>query len=253
MLSCADLVSGFGQTGIKDGDAILVHSSYKSLGGVEGGAGGLLQAFLDLVGPEGTALFPTFNFQSWTEAHYFDIRETPSKMGILSELARAYPGVVRTPHPIYSFAALGRRKQEFAACDDSEAFGEGSVFGLLHRVNALLVSIGLDFNNTFTIVHYVERRTGCDYRRFKQFSGIYVGTDGVPQIKTYSMFVRKDQRVETYVNPATDELLANGVIGEVQVGEAKVHYVRAAQYVLAMSEIVRTHPEKMHRIAASSF
>jgi aminoglycoside 3-N-acetyltransferase len=248
MLNQEELLAGFKQTSVKPGDTIMVHTSYKSLGGVEGGADTVINVMLELVGPHGTVLFPTFNFQSWTEMHYFDILETPSKMGAITEIARLRPDALRSPHPIYSFALLGRRKEEFAACEDVEAYGPNSAFALFHKTNGTIVSIGLDFNNTFSMHHYIEYNVGCDYRRVKEFSGIYVGYDRQPRIKTYSMFVRKDQHIKTFINPGMDELLAAGVIREVQVGQAKVHFAAAADFFDNMSVIVREHPEKLHYI-----
>ncbi len=253
MLSRSDLVNGFRQSGIQPGATIMVHTSYKSLGGVEGGAETVIDALLDLVGPEGTVLFPTFNFQSWTEFHYFDILETPSKMGIITELARLRPQALRTPHPIYSFAVLGRRREEFAACDDVEAYGPNSVFALFHRTNGTILSIGLDFNSTFSMHHYIEYNVGCDYRRVKEFSGIYVGYDRIPRIRTYTMFVRKHERVKTYIVPGMNELLEKGVIKEIQVGAAKVHYATAQEFYDNMAVIVREHPEKLHYIEEPSW
>ncbi len=253
MLTYQDLLDGFRKTGVRAGDIIMVHSSYKSLGGVEGGADTLIDVLCALVGPEGTVLFPTFNFQSWTETHYFDILETPSKMGIITELARLRPDTLRTPHPIYSFAVWGARKQEFAAADDVEAYGPNSVFALFHRLNGTIVSIGLDFNSTFSMHHYIEYNVGCDYRRVKEFSGIYVGYDRVPRIKTYSMFVRKNERVKTYIVPGMNELLAAGVIKEIQVGAAKVHFATAQEFYDNMAVIVREHPEKLHYIEEPTY
>jgi aminoglycoside 3-N-acetyltransferase len=248
MLTFQQLLDGFRQTGVRPGDTIMVHTSYKSLGGVEGGADTVIDALRALVGPQGTVLFPTFNFQSWTETHYFDILETPSKMGMITELARLRPDARRTPHPIYSFAVLGRRAAEFAACEDVEAYGPNSVFALFHKTNGTIISIGLDFNSTFSMHHYIEYNVGCDYRRIKEFSGIYVGYDRVPRIKTYTMFVRKDDRVKTYIVPGMNELLAAGVIKEIQVGAAKVHFASAQEFYDNMAVIVREHPEKLHYI-----
>lgn len=248
MLTFGELLAGFRQIGARCGDTIMVHASYKSLGGVEGGAQAVIDALLALVGPQGTILFPTFNFQSWTETHYFDILETPSKMGTITELARLRPEAKRTPHPIYSFAVLGRRRDEFAACEDVEAYGPNSVFALFHKSNGTILSIGLDFNSTFSMHHYIEYNVGCDYRRVKEFSGIYFGYDRVPRIKMYSMFVRKNERVKTYIVPGMNELLAAGVIKEVQVGAAKVHFATAQEFFDNMAVIVREHPEKLHYV-----
>lgn len=248
MLTFNELLTGFRQTGVQEGDTIMVHTSFKSLGGVEGGVDAVIDVLRELVGPPGTVLFPTFNFQSWTETHYFDILETPSKMGAITEVARQQPYALRTPHPIYSFVALGRRKEDFAACEDKEAYGPNSAFAIFHKTNGTIISIGLDFNSTFSMHHYIEFNVGCDYRRVKEFSGIYVGYNRMPQVKTYSMFVRKDDRVKTYIVPGMNDLLAQGVIKEVQVGATKIHYATAQDFFDNMAVIIREHPEKLHYI-----
>ena len=248
MLNKEQLINGFAQIGIKNGDTLVVHTSYKSLGGVEGGADAVIDAFIELAGKDGTVLFPNFNFQSWTEMHYFDVKETPSKMGAITEIARLRPNALRTPHPIYSFAAIGARAEEFSKADDVEAYGPNSAFALFHKINGTIVSIGLDFNSTFSMHHYIEYNVGCDYRRVKEFAGIYLGYDRVPRIKMHSMFVRKNLTVKTYIVPGMNELLAAGVIREVQIGEAKVHHSTANEFYDNMSVIVREHPEKLHYI-----
>ncbi len=248
MLNREDLLNGFRQINVKQSDTIVVHTSYRSLGGVEGGVDAVIDVMRELVGKNGTVMFPAFNFQSWTETHYFDVIETPSKMGMITEMARLRPDAKRTPHPIYSFSVLGPRAEEFSKTEDMEAYGPNSAFALFHKLNATILSIGLDFNNSFSMHHYIEYNVGCDYRRVKEFAGIYMGYDRKPQIKKYSMFVRLNDRVQTYIVPGMNELLAAGVIKEVQVGTAKVHYLTANEFFDNMSVIVREHPEKLHYI-----
>ena len=248
MLNFNELLTGFQQTNVKKGDTIMVHTSYKSLGGVEGGVDTVINVMHELVGSDGTVLFPNFNFTSWAEQHYFDILETPSKMGAITENARMRPDTKRTPHPMYSFAVLGHRAEQFAACEDVEAYGPNSTFALFHKTNGTIISIGLDFNSTFSMHHYIEYNVGCDYRRVKEFTGIYIGYDRKPQIKTYTMFVRAHLRVKTYINPGMLELLEADVIKEIQVGEAKIHFASAQDFYNNMAVIVREHPEKLHYI-----
>jgi aminoglycoside 3-N-acetyltransferase len=253
MVSYQEILDGFQQIQLTDSRVVLVHSSYKSFGGVDGGAEAVIDALMAWIGPEGTLLLPNFNFQSWTESHYFDLQETPSHMGIIGELGRLRSDALRTPHPIYSFAVLGKRKQEFSECDDIEAYGPNSVFARFHELNGLNVSVGLHWNSTFSMAHYVEYNTGCDHRRVKKFSGIYVGYDCQPEIKTYSMFVRKNSRVITDIVPAMDELLQNGIIKAQKVGDSLVHYCPAIDYYDHMSVIIRDHPEKVHKIQPYKF
>ncbi len=253
MLGFDELVTGFQQLGLGDEDILMVHSSYKSLGGVEGGAEIVIDALRETVGKNGTVLFPTFNFQSWTETHYFDIRETYSNMGVITELARLRPDAVRTPHPIYSFAVLGARQDEFVDCSDPEAYGHNSVFGLFHKLNGMILSIGLHYNDTFSMIHYVEYHTGCDYRRRKNSSGIYVDLAGLPQMRTYSMFVRATPRIQTDVVPGMTELIEKGAVQEGKVGDTTIHFARAVDYFDNMSLIVKNNPEKLHRIPGQTF
>ena len=253
MHNFSDLLKEFLSIPLTPSRIILVHNSYKSLGGVEGGAETVIDALLEWVGPEGTVLLPTFNFTSWSEDHYFDLVETPSHMGIIGELARQRFESIRTPHPMYSFAAFGKYKDEFGNCCDVEAYGPNSVFALFHKLNGTNVSIGLGWNSTFSMHHYVEYCNGCNYRRVKQFAGIYIGYDRVPQLKTYSMFVRKDQRVVTDIVSGMDELFKNGIIKSAQVGDATVHYASANDFFDNMSLIVRQSPEKLHKIKQPQF
>lgn len=253
MYSRQELIAGFQQIPLTPSRVVMVHNSYKSLGGVQGGAEAVVDALLDWVGLQGTVLFPTFNFQSWTENHYFDVQETPSHMGIIGELARLRPEARRTPHPIYSFAALGERREAFQACDDVEAYGPNSAFALFHQLNGMIVSIGLEWNSTFSMIHYIEYHSGVAHRRVKQFSGIYLGYDGQPKLATYSMFVRKDNRILTDIVPAMDELVEKNIIKAVQVGDATVHYATAADYYEGLGYYAREEPEKLHKIKTSSY
>ena len=253
MFTHDDLVAGFAKIELTPERVVMVHSSYKSLGGVDGGAEAVVDALREVVGPSGTLLFPNFTFESWTASHYFDIVETPSAMGIVGECARARPDARRTPHPMYSFAALGERKQDFVNCDDIEAYGEDSVFALFHELNGTIVSIGLPWNSTFSMHHYIEYRIGCDYRRVKRFSGIYVGYDREARLKTYSMCVRRDFRVITDIAPGMDELFERGIIRATPVGDATVHYASARDFFDNMAEVVENRPEKLHRLESPAF
>jgi aminoglycoside 3-N-acetyltransferase len=169
-------------------------------------------------------------------------------MGMITELARLRPDAKRTPHPIYSFSVSGALADEFSKTEDVEAYGPNSAFALFHKLNATIISIGLDFNSSFSMHHYIEYNVGCNYRRVKEFAGIYMGYDRVPQIKKYSMFVRLNDRYKTYIVPGMNDLLAEGVIKEIQVGAAKVHFLTANEFYDNMSVIVREHPEKLHYI-----
>ena len=79
MLTFENLVDGFRKLGVEEGDTLLVHSSYKSLGAVDGGPQIVINALETVLGEEGTLVMPTFNFD-FNKGTPWDVRSTPSKM-----------------------------------------------------------------------------------------------------------------------------------------------------------------------------
>ncbi len=55
------LIQDFANLGIVQGDTLFIHSSFKSLGPVESGAGTVISALETAVGEEGLILMPTFS------------------------------------------------------------------------------------------------------------------------------------------------------------------------------------------------
>src|SRR3954454_11559128 len=164
--------------GLRSGDVVLMHSSMKSLGFVVGGAQAVVQAVLDVLGPDGTLVVPTHTPdntdpagwqhppvpEAWwpvirEQAPGFDPARTPGRwMGVIAETVRTWPGAVRSGHPHVSFAAVGR---DAAHVTDShrldDALGEQSPLGALYRLggSALLVGCGYGSN---TSLHLAEWR-----------------------------------------------------------------------------------------------
>lgn len=249
MLTKSDLINFFVAMDVNVGKTVLVHSSYKSFGVVEGGPQSIIDVLLELVGSNGTLLFPTFNFTSWTENHYFDIFHSVSQMGILTEMARYDRQFKRTKHPIYSFVVAGSQQNEFCDIDSENCFGEGSVFDLLYQNNALMLSLGLAFNDTFSLTHHVEKISGaCTYRFDKPFSGIYVGNDKKSSLKTYFMTVRDVFRgVTTDIEPAMTKMVDEGVIVKKNINGNVCHFSYAKNFQDRLINIVQKYPSMLHK------
>ena len=84
--------------GISEGDVLFVHSSFKSLGPVDGGAETVVAALMDVVGLSGLLLMPSFNLlgDRGARADAWDIETTPSTVGRLTEFFRQMPGTYRS-------------------------------------------------------------------------------------------------------------------------------------------------------------
>lgn len=100
--------------GIEAGDTLFVHSSFKSLGPVEGGAAVVVGALEDALGPAGLLLMPSFNLVAQEQrAATWNIATTPSTVGYLTEFFRTMPGTVRSDHYSHSVAARGKDAAAF--------------------------------------------------------------------------------------------------------------------------------------------
>jgi aminoglycoside 3-N-acetyltransferase len=231
---------------VKKGELLMVHSSYSSIKNYFKSPNELLELLLDYLGPDGTLIIPTFNFTEWSNNHYFDIVETPSEMGVLTEIARSRKDGVRTKHPIYSFMVFGKMKDDFLKCNDKEAFGNQSVFSLFHKLNGNIMSIGLDYNSSFTLTHYVELNTDVGYRRVKDFSGIYVDQDRKPKLMTYSMLVRATFKIRTMIIPALEKLQEKGVIQTLYFNNSKIDFSKAIPFFSHIQALIISNPEFFH-------
>ena len=93
------IVEDLNKLGINKGDKVLIHSSYKSLGGVEGGPDTLFDALQEAVGEDGILMFPTFTYAVCNARNpVFDVKSTRSQSGALSvrhsEGYRELPGLL---------------------------------------------------------------------------------------------------------------------------------------------------------------
>lgn len=212
-----NLIQDWKDSGIKEGDTVLIHSSIKrtlkrnSEKGVFLTPEDILNSFLEAVGDSGTLVFPLFNFD-FTKKVAFDIRTTPSHMGALTEAARKHPSAIRTGHPIYSFAVIGARSDEFKGIDNFSGYGSDSPFAVLHKIEGKIAVLDLPDQNSMTFYHYVEEMHNVDYRYHKVFNGSYTDASGYERPKDYGLFVRDIEKgVQTHVNPTGEMLWDNGI------------------------------------------
>ena len=92
---------------IEPNSILLVHSSLKALGQIEGGAEAVIEA-LESVVPEGTLVMPTFSQKNWETVFEDWHMDRPSDTGLITETFRRQAGSVRSDNPTHSVASRGR-------------------------------------------------------------------------------------------------------------------------------------------------
>jgi aminoglycoside 3-N-acetyltransferase len=138
----------------------------------------------------------------------FDIRNTPSKMGVLSEEARLYPNAVRSGHPIYSFVAIGKNAHLFNV-NNFSAYGKDSPFAILRRLNGKIGVLGLPNSEGNSMLHHVEEMHQVWYRFYKLFTGKYIDRHGHKTKRTYAFYCNRG--VKTLLDPIDDLLWKEGL------------------------------------------
>jgi aminoglycoside 3-N-acetyltransferase len=155
----AELTANFQRIGLQTGDAVVLHSSLRSIGRVEGGAETVVGALLDVLEPDGLLVAPTYTY--WTQR--FEPATAPSLTGAISETMRHWPGAARSWHPTHSVAAIGAGAAEI--CAGHHLVGPVSHGSPLDRVAArggkiLLLGVGHVTNST---IHVGEVHAGVPY------------------------------------------------------------------------------------------
>ena len=154
--------------GLREGDIVFVHSSLSSMGRVEGGADTVVDALLDVLGPQGTLAVPNFTFtHNHEDDPVFDPANDPSEMGQISEAARIRPGARRSHHMMHSVGALGPRAEEITGHHGASAFAGDSPFWKLYELDARIMLLGVPYLRS-TFFHVIEQLVQVTYRHTPQ-------------------------------------------------------------------------------------
>ncbi|MCC6144952.1 MAG: AAC(3) family N-acetyltransferase [Candidatus Hydrogenedentes bacterium] len=161
-LTCAAIAESLRLIGLQPGDAVGVHSSLSSLGQVEGGPDTVIDALLDVIGAEGTLIFPTYSnnrelldltpeeralgLAMKIRALPYDAAAAGCWTGAIPKAFLRRPGRVRGCDPLHSLAAIGRHQEHFATKRWEALWALDGVI--------LLIGVGL---GSCSAMHLVER------------------------------------------------------------------------------------------------
>jgi aminoglycoside 3-N-acetyltransferase len=175
--TCVSRIAGdLGHLGVRAGDAIMVHSSFKSLGPVLGGIETVVQGLLRAVGPSGTLLMPALTYRL-RPPEIFDPGATPVIVGAIPEYFRTRPGTRRSIHPTHSVCAVGREAHDYLDDHglDTTPCGSHSPFQKITQRGAKIVMLGCGLKPN-TTMHALEELAGVPYVFGKTF--VFTMADG---------------------------------------------------------------------------
>ena len=161
----ADICKAAVALGLTQGDTVLIHSSFKSLGFVEGGAEAVIGGFRDAIGPQGNLVFPTLCQQDWAHVYENWYMDAPSDVGYLTNYFRKLPDARRSDQATHSVAAQGP-DAEYITCTHGQSGRRYGVYGdtpfaadspweKMYKMGAKVVFLGVSIRYC-TFRHYAE-------------------------------------------------------------------------------------------------
>lgn len=240
MNTAASLREDLARMGLRPGDSLLFHSSMKAISPVEGGAEAVLDALCGYFEP-GLLALPTLSWEVMREVPpLFDALRTPSIVGLLPEMFRHRPGVVRSLHPTHSLAALGRDAPEFTADDHTSGSpcGRKASWGkLMDRGGKILMAgCGLD---RCTFIHAVEEWRGVPNRLDPPMAFTIVRGDGT---RFEASFTTHRGHPSTHYGLAEPFLRTGGALAYGQFGSAPSLLLDARKTYEVLSAALTENP-----------
>jgi len=148
-----DLIKQFSAIGLNPGDVIVVNSSMTKIGLLENGPATVVNALKRYIGHEGLIVMPTYPHRGMHQylenCKLFDVNETPSQNGAISEYFRKSEGTYRSAHPTHSVAAWGKDAEKIVAGHENckTPYAKGSPYDKLIQMGAKNFLIGVNFDH----------------------------------------------------------------------------------------------------------
>ena len=247
MYSKKDLILQMQQMGLRADDTVLIHTSMRAVGAVEGGADSLLDAFCEYL-CRGLFLVPTHTWMSVNaENPVYDVRTSVSCIGIVPVRAAARQDGFRSLHPTHSMWGFGADAETFLQGEENahSPCPPGFCWDRLADRGAKLLLIGVGHDRD-TFLHSVDERAGLTDRLGDPFAVTIIDRNGnrlESHICGHSCSKAEDV-ADCYVN-FDEPFLRTGVQTLGKLGDAVVRIVDAAAAQALVLKIYARGEEEM--------
>lgn len=131
--------------------------------------------------------FPSFNL-NFPKTGIYDVKNTPSEMGHLSEFFRANKATWRNEIPMHSCCGTGPAPKE-TDTHIKDPWAEDSVWETLVSKKGIILFYGAHLD-AISFLHYLEKQLHVPYRYAKQFKGKIIDRDGIEKNTVLEHIVR---------------------------------------------------------------
>ncbi len=254
-LNTKDILADLEAIGIKSGDTLLVHSSLSRIGHLTAGPKTFVDALLAAVGPNGNLLMPTspnavYQLNYIRNTPFFDVLQSPSNTGKITEYFRTLPEAKRSLHPTEPVSAVGPMSEYFIKDHFNQLtpYNENSPFFKVGKEGGKILYVGVTLDNAGTSLHTLEDAIP-DFKYPIYYPEIM-------QVKVLDS-LGNAHKVKTKVHDPTysklrkcDQLIphfeAAGVLKKVKIGHADTLLVDANGFFQTMVNLYQEHGITMY-------
>jgi aminoglycoside 3-N-acetyltransferase len=245
----ADIVDGLRQLGLDGSSEVIVHSSLRSFGYVEGGAEAVCEALTEVCG---TVLMPggTWDLTGvpappglvrpdnayWNAADWAEFDEKLSGatsfssdlpvdrwLGRVPEVFRQTCSPLRTSHPLFAYQAAGPAAERLLGAQRADW-----PLGPIEALDGDVLLLGVTHTSNTTI-HLAEQHLGRSlfYRYAKNADGLWIELPNIPGES------HRFDDIEPVLRPATKEL---------RIGQARVRRIPKDAVLAAARQLIQADP-----------
>jgi len=234
------------ELGIRPGDSVMLHSAFSRDHGFLGSVEALTNVFIDAVGPDGHLLMVSLPYRSSSLQYLanlkqFDVRKTPSMMGLVSEFFRRRPDVRRSLHPTHPVLVHGPRAGWFVEAHPAcrHPCGPDSPFDRLAAVDGKVVFFNVPFA-TYTFFHHLEHlvapRLPFPLYTDEPFEVPVIDEEGRARTVTTHVFSAEAIRRRRFP-VLEDALRKRGLIRAQRVGATRIQLVNVRDTIACVLEM----------------
>ena len=244
-----ELLGALHALGVRPGDTVMLHSAWSREHGFRGSIPELIDTFLEAVGPDGHLLMVSLPYRNaaldWLQSgRRFDVRKTPSMMGMVSEVFRRRSDVQRSLHPTHPILVHGPDPGRFIDAHPACVYpcGPGTPFDELARADGRVVFLNVPLD-MFTFFHFLEHRVSprLPFALYAEppFDAPVVDAEGRERtVRTYAFAREAIQRRRP--ERLYDALRRRGSVAEQRVGATRLLALRVRDAIACTDELERS-------------
>ena len=253
MVVANDVTAAVARLGVTEGDILLVHSSFKSLGPCEEGAATVIGGLRAALGDTGTLVFPTLCQKDWENVYKNWHLDAPSDVGYLTNYFRQLPGALRSDQATHSVAAMGAKAKYLTETHGKSGlrygtygdtpFAADSPWQKMYDMGAKVLFLGCTIRSC-TFRHFAEYVLMEEYLKRAEGHPEYEELKAaVWKYETYSEGGIWPHSVALYVAEVMESENAD-MVRRTKCGDAELTLINARDFVDTDLRLLHAHDEK---------